>query len=613
MPYLNKLTVITIFTYKTHAPPHPLAEWRETMYKIAFLLLTGAFLCLTAEAQYQRERAVEKSFELSNVFYNPFYLNPYGIRAFSLLPAGFIDDPIGNLNMNPSNLPDQAELPRYIYVDFRGDRHKPEVIQQYWGLRYTDWTMDARALSWYVDPRWYSQAREEPEPVFSMAIMGYPSPERLSNLFAGITYQFMYTDERYYNVPADIYRSQFGFMSDGLRVAGMESVPIIDRADGADHMNHQGHFVSGFIGWRASERFSFGVRGSVVSIEREGSQGRTRMMDDYNRPGQISQFQNWNDRSQNYLHYDVSGGLSLTVSEAMRLGAVFGWLHGDAGQSFDRTQWSLYGDGNPPTAPQFYYNMMDSETRQRWDHDGHTWYSSLASFHRVRENQGLILQVSVQQSNIDLRNSSSIRDTSYYASRYTYSTDSWSRHVSTSSLQDARIGTGTREFTRTQAMAAYHWQLSEKIKTEFGIVVTRHNTTVETVEHVLSETMRESESTGNWPRYHFYYRDEDLDLVWNLTSKRFDLSIPFIIHSQLSDRFELMVGINRQLRAWRIDDVTIAYIRFREHIENDIHQIDENFGETVQRAARNDIAFDDFGCFGTHAQPDASVRDSDVR
>jgi len=547
----------------------------------SYIILLSLLFIMTIpiDAQYWGERALEKSFEQSNLFYNPFYLNPYGIKAFRDIPAGFIDDPINNLNMNPARLPDPEQLPRHIYVDFRGDRHQPDVIHHYWGIRTFNWTTSQTASGWFIDPRWFSQAREEPEPFFSVAMMGYPSPKRFSNLFIGFNYQLIYTDERYYHVPADIYRSQFGLAADGARADGMENVPIIDRLDGSDHMNHQGHFLSSFLGLRLTDNFMLGFRGSLVTIAREGSQGQLRVFDDYHSPGRISRWQNWDDRTQDYMHIDLSAGINISVSEDAAIGATFGRLSGDADQALDRSRYSLYADGDQDIDDRWYHNIMESEAIQRWDQDGNTWYGGLDASFRLTESQSLLLNLTGTVANIDLTNSSSIRDTSHYTSRWTFSDDSWSQHETTSYLIDERTGTGNRDLTTFRAMAAYHWQLDDRTRVEFGIIGMSHTTTIETRETVFAERLRDSESIGNWERTYFYFREEDKDLVWDFYSRRLDLSIPLVIHRKLSDTFDLTLGINRRLQAWTIDDETIAYIRYREHIENDTHQYVQNFGE----------------------------------
>lgn len=549
------------------------------MRSLFIIISLFSLLHIQVEAQYWGERALEKSFEQSNLFYNPFFLNPYGIRAFRDIPAGFIDDPINNLNMNPASLPDPDVLPRHIYVDFRGDRHQPDVIHHYWGIRTFNWATSQTASAWFIDPRWFSQAREEPEPFFSAAIMGYPSPNRLSNLFIGLNYQLIYTDERYYHVPADIYRSQFGLAADGRLASGMENVPIIDRLDGSDHMNHQGHFLSGFLGLRLSDNFTIGFRGGFVTIARDGSQGQLRVFDDYFSPGRISQWRNWNDRTQDYMHVDLSGGINILVSENTRIGVTIGWLSGDADQALDRTRFSLYADGEQGTDDRWYYNRLEAEAIQRWDQEGNTWYGSLDATFRLAENQSFILNLSTLTSDIDLRNSSSIMDTAYYASRWTHPDGAWTEHQTISYVIDERTGSGTRDLLTIRTMAAYHWRLDERTRVEFGISGMRHRTNIGTRETVYSERLRDSESVGHWERSYFYFKEEDKDLVWDFSSRRLDLSIPLVIHRELSNILDLTLGINRRLRAWTIDDETIAYVRYREHIENDTYRFDQNFGE----------------------------------
>jgi hypothetical protein len=359
----------------------------------------------------------------------------------------------------------------------------------------------------------------------------------------------------------------------------MENIPIIDRFDGSDHMHHQGHFLSSFFGFRFTENLTLGFRGSIVSINRDGAHGQLRVLDDYHSPGRISQWQNWSDRTQGYFHFDLSSGINYTVDNKTSIGITVGRLSGEADQILDRTRYSLYAYGNPSIDDSWYHNRMESEAVQRWDQDGNTWYGGVDASFIIADNQSLLFNITGKTAGINLQNRSSIRDTSSYISRWSHSNDSWSEHETTSYLLDERSGRGIRDLTSFRAMAAYHWQLNERTRVEFGIVGTRHKTNIETSETVFAERMRDSESRGNWERHYFYYREEDKDLVWNFSSRRLDLSIPLVIHTKLSDTFNLIAGINRRLQAWTIDDETIAYIRYRDHIENDTRQYDENFGE----------------------------------
>jgi hypothetical protein len=542
------------------------------------IVVVLALLPAPVLSQYWGERALEKTFEQSDLFYNPYYLNPFGIKSFRDVPAGFIDNPLSNLNLNPALFPDREQLPTYLYIDFRGDRKKPEVIDYYWGLRAYDWASVDRLYMGYIDPRWYTQTREEPEPFFSAAILFHPSMMKKFNLFLGASYQLVYTDERYYTVPADIYKAEFGYLADGARASGVENMPVIDRYKGSDFMHHQGHLYSLFLGIEPISGIRAGIRASAVILDRDGSRGNNYMMDDYYGQGDISRSMNWEDRDQSYSHFDISGGINARVGSELRIGATAGYLTGSGAQNLDRTYYYRYQRDPSQTPTSWWNSFMESGTGQRWDQDGKTMYGGIDFIYYVSETDRIILNVSTRKSEIDLVNSSSIRDTSYYSSRWEY--DDWlSEHRSNSYVIDTRSGTGTRNRSVTQLMLVYQWQLTDRLRLEWGLVGTTEKTTVDTRETVFAEWLSDYESMGTWPYAYYDFRREDKDLAWNFEADRMTLQIPVVLHAKLSDKFDLTAGINRRLRGWTIEDATTAFLRYRERILNGVYSRTEMIAE----------------------------------
>ncbi len=527
------------------------------------LVVMFALLPSLAFSQYWGERALEKTFEQSDLFYNPYHLNPFGIKSFRDVPPGFMDNPLSNLNLNPALFPEREKMPTYLYFDFRGGRQHPKVIDYYWGNRTYDWASVGRISPMFIDPRWYMQTREEPEPFFSAAFLIHPSFLNSLNLFMGASYQLVYTDERYYSVPADIYRSEFGYMADGARAAGVENLPVIDRYSGSDFMHHQGHRYSFFLGIEPVGGFRAGVRVSGVTLDRDGSQGNNYVQDNYYGQNDISRSMHWEDRDQSYSHFDFSGGVSISSGTEMRIGATAGYLTGSGSQNLDRTYYYRYDRNAAQTQTNWWNNYMDSRTLQRWDQEGKTWYGGIDVTYYVSEKNRLLLNVATRSTDVDLVNSSSIRDTSYYAS-YWESTDWSSSYRSLGFVRDDRSGAGTRGRSITHLMLAYQWQLTDLLRLEFGFTGIVEKTSVETRETVLATWLSDYESTGSWQYSYYDFRTEDKDLVWEFEADRMTLQIPIVLHAKLSEKFDLTAGINRKLRGWTIDDVTTAYLRFRE-------------------------------------------------
>ena len=89
----------------------------------------------TGSAQYFNEQVMEKSFERSDFFFRPNYLNPYGIGGFGEAALGLIDEPLVNLELNPAALVSDTSWDRhYIYVDFRNSR---DIVKESLGSERT--------------------------------------------------------------------------------------------------------------------------------------------------------------------------------------------------------------------------------------------------------------------------------------------------------------------------------------------------------------------------------------------------------------------------------------------------------------------------------------------
>lgn len=87
---------------------------KKTLIISALLLFVLVF---SVYGQYYGERVLEKSFEQTEFFFTPSYLNPFGIRGFNTVSAGLINDVLLNLQINPANLSMNSDTPNYIYID----------------------------------------------------------------------------------------------------------------------------------------------------------------------------------------------------------------------------------------------------------------------------------------------------------------------------------------------------------------------------------------------------------------------------------------------------------------------------------------------------------------
>lgn len=82
------------------------------------LLVIMIFSQMTV-GQYLSENVVEKSFESTPFFFQPNYMNPFGIGKFAEIAPALIDDPFLNVIVNPAFPAAESFQQHYIYVNFR--------------------------------------------------------------------------------------------------------------------------------------------------------------------------------------------------------------------------------------------------------------------------------------------------------------------------------------------------------------------------------------------------------------------------------------------------------------------------------------------------------------
>ena len=184
-------------------------------------------------------------------------------------------------------------------------------------------------------------------------------------------------------------------------------------------------------------------------------------------------------------------------------------------------------------------------------------------------------------TDIDVSNSTSILDTSYYTSRWMYDT-TWSNYLGTSSAHDIRSSTGTREKTGHEVMLNLKWAATENSSVMIGLYINSSNSTVQTSEPVNAFRVSDYQYENSDPQYNYdnhYSQYEKKTLVWNYESNDFTLQIPVILQFKFGDVWGWMVGVNRILNSWKITDQTTAYFDIRDRNENGTVTTETNFGE----------------------------------
>ncbi|MCU7491736.1 MAG: hypothetical protein HF300_05795 [Ignavibacteria bacterium] len=551
------------------------------MKKILFFLLIIPALC---SAQYYGERAAEKSFQNSDMYFKSHYLNTFALPAFRQVAAGFVRDPFLDLFNNPASLPDLNGKEIKFYMDFRGDREVPSIVGSYVPLNFY-----APADISLPDRRWISTARMEPEPVVSIGLLTYPVKEINKSFFLGATYQLIHREEKYYSMPYFIYTSRYGYDAFNAKVASPASdIPIIDREANTDEMLTSGHLFSAFMGFRVLSNLTFGLSLNGVSHSRAGEYLNLNNSE----YGNTSQTKYSNSSSEakdeKYRHLDISAGVSMEVSPLLTLGLKGGFLSGKADQAYNEGSSYFYQYRVTGQLPDWSYNMSNSVTEQSWSHKGTTKYLGVNFIKRLPEGKEIAGFYRYNHSNIDLSSLSAINDTSYSDSRWVYNYDS-SVYISHgySFVHDSRTGSGEKTVNSHEAMINFKWDLTQSNTLLAGFYYNYSKSSVLDNEPVVAG--RYSEYTYNSRNYNNFYINglkENKILNWNYTAEEWTLQIPVLLYFKLHEKFGLWLGVNRILRDWEIHDVTVAYFNSRERNENGVNGKETNFGERYTEPAK---------------------------
>lgn len=534
---------------------------------------------VVSHAYYYGERATERNFERSALYFQSHYLNTYGLFRFQDVAVGLFDDPFLNLELNPANLPHFRNGHSLFYFDFRGDRTEAPIIETY----YSPLVLDPY---YRPDVRYSTISREEPEPTFSAGLLAYPFRASLERLFVGATYQVIYKEEPYYTPPYWIYYGRFGYDAFGDEIGdGQINIPVQERYYGEDALSTEAHLYSFYTGYPIARHTDVGVRLGGVNHTRDGNY-INRRSDEY---GSTSgwRYQSYQERSrtQDYDHTDFSGGVRHEFNGQANAGFQLGYLSGTAKQMDLSVDSSEYGQGNASSNDywsQYYYR---SQSTERWRHEGHTVYARANFVHEIERGRRVSGYYRYGKSAIDLTNCAAVADTSSYASRYRYNYDVpttyW--YSSRSATHDVRHGSGERDERQHQAMINLAWRVTKKSTVRGGVYYRRTRSDISTDEPVTADRWSSWSQTRQDTLHHFdstyNARYEVKSLRWDYRSRYWTVQVPVVIELQPDERIGLMFGINRILERWETSDETLATFARRRVTENGQTNEETDFAE----------------------------------
>ena len=224
-------------------------------------------------------------------------------------------------------------------------------------------------------------------------------------------------------------------------------------------------------------------------------------------------------------------------------------------------------------------------TEQNWNHQGRSSTGLVLLDYRLCPKRSLHFYYQYTKRDLDLENSSSIMDTSYYKGYYqsvNYNSyyNSWYR------MFDRRNATGTSKMTGWQAMLSFRWFETERSRINFGVFFSDKYFTKQTSEPVLADSRSRYYSTyTNIDENNDYTRSnllfEDKRLEWVTSTKKQTLQLPIMLEFELRENWTLMLAVNRIWNYWKIKEKTTAYFKKRIEQKNgeEVAQITTNFGE----------------------------------
>jgi hypothetical protein len=533
------------------------------------LLLLVLALPQDLTAQYWGERVLEKGFEQTEFFFLPSNLMPYGIGSFKATMAGLLDDPLLNFAVSPAHV--RIDSTGYVYADFRSARtiHDQAPVYVMPWMTYANSDLAYRPYPWF-----YLNTRKELEPVFSGAYFIHPMPATMPDLLLGASYQLVLQDDKYYNIPQDIYRSVIGADYAGNRAAAASSIPIVDRYSGQDNMHHRGHFISVLGQYVVPALGSFGLKVGRVSFDRSGSFGSANLWGNASQGGSTSLWSNMEARSQGYGHWELTGGADFFVSAKTTLGATAGWLWGDASQALHRNDSSYYSYSSASGGS---YYMGSGNTQEEWRHAGRTLLLGCDVTTRVTPRHTIHLLYQRQQTTVDLDLGSAILDTSFSTYSYTYQ-GTQTTSTSHSLVRDLRSGTGQQTSLVNRLLVSLQWQIEDRVNLALGAQVDWQTTETNTTENALARTQSVYQSSPDNYGY-IYGNDESKDLLWAFRAERTSFRIPIFLTIKASEAVDVLLGLNRTMTQSKVDDITLALFRYRQSNENGTITRQENFGE----------------------------------
>ncbi|NOX87790.1 MAG: hypothetical protein GXO77_02110 [Calditrichaeota bacterium] len=540
------------------------------MLRICFWIIV---FVIPVFAQYYPGQVLERQFESSNLYFERFYLNTFGLKNFSKVAPGLMEDTFIRLSLNPAyGVRDTLKKPE-LYLDFRRTREEEKITTYPIPMPYTD-------SYYYVppDPRWYGETRKEPEPVFSLGLRYKP----FTRLHIAAAYQLIYKEEPFYQTPVYIYNPRYGYAApDRVLTPVGANVPTVIRNQRNDQLLTRAHLFAGYLGYRLNDKTDIGLGLTLVKHKRSGDY-LNLSRSEYIKKQDQDWFSSYSiDRNLNYKQTDFFVGMRFIPSKKLNFGFQAGMLQGNADQTRvvdDTSHSSSRQDAN-------YFKSFRRETKnQRFKHDGKKYYSTLTANFRPDNKSSVFIFASFSRLNADISDRSLIADTSYYHN-FSQSGLTYREDLSNSALFDKRTSSGEKKEDFLEAMITLKSHQSPRTRFHVGMYYSYRKTIKNTTEPVLLNTYwyweyQSEQENGEYSHDKEYKaRFEDKTLKWRYEYIRQSLQFPIYWWRKLNDNIAFFTILNKYWVAWKTKEKTEAIFKERRVTDGDETVISKNFIE----------------------------------
>jgi hypothetical protein len=127
-------------------------------------------------------------------------------------------------------------------------------------------------------------------------------------------------------------------------------------------------------------------------------------------------------------------------------------------------------------------------------------------------------------------------------------------------------------------MGSLQWEINDQVRLSIGAIVQWQSAETKTTESVsLASRSAYWSTSGTWNHQYSQYESKALD--WTFLAERTSFQIPVFVTIRASEVVEVLLGLNRDMSEWKIQDVTLARFAYRETSNNGSVERKENFGE----------------------------------